>query len=337
MSNNNISEYKLIITDFEQLIGSLTTFDTTLVQSCCQVTINKNETTMFNKWAWGKSDLFTSTMKLNMEGVPEEMESISLFIPNVKKFISALKNIGKYYDIKDQSLFNSKIQLSVCSRASYIRIKSPKYNIKFQLSTNAIVASQMSNIEKVLVPSKYGEVVHKTINKEDLQENFLMTASINSDKFNEINDLMATLSDNTNSSIKIQIPEQVNLEEDMDGSNCLQNTLYATISDNQKLVKSSIGNKVNIEFGKLTYSAENYKDICCMTSTSQNFVFLMNQEILNTISTTCKTFSTISKSKDLEIVISKPNLMHVDMPMMSANSKSEIYVTIIGVKATTMF
>ena len=57
-------EYQLKINDFEQLIGALTTFDTTLSQSCCQATIGWKETTMFNKWAAGKSDLFTSALHL---------------------------------------------------------------------------------------------------------------------------------------------------------------------------------------------------------------------------------------------------------------------------------
>ena len=190
-----MAEFKLKVEDFEQFLGALTTFDTTLAASCCQATIGLKETTMFNKWATGKSDLFTSAVHIEeeQEGHPD---NLTLFIPNVKKLIVVLKNIGKYYDIKDSTLFSSgKVKLLICDKASYIRIASPKYNIKFQLSTNAIMESQLGNIEKVLVPSKYGEVVHQTANLEDLQSNFLLTASVNANKFSEINDLMSTLSE----------------------------------------------------------------------------------------------------------------------------------------------
>lgn len=151
-------EYNVKINDFEQLIGVLTTFDTTLAQSCCQATIGRTETTMFNKWSTGKSDLFTTSIHLD-ESTPEEVEGSTLFIPNVKKFILVLKNIGKYYDTKDESIFkDGKVKLLVCAKSSYVRIASPKYNIKFQLSTNAVIESQMSNIERVLVPSSMAKL-----------------------------------------------------------------------------------------------------------------------------------------------------------------------------------
>ena len=333
------SEYRLKVNDFEQLVGMLTTFDTTLEQSCCQATIGRTETTMFNKWATGKSDLFTSAIHLDEtqdEGV-ELPEGVTMFIPNVKKFILVLRNVGKYYDIKDTTLFSSgKVKILVCSHASYVRVASPKYNIKFQLSTNAVMETQMGSVERVLVPSKYGEVVHKTANLEDLQSNFLLTANVNAGKFTEINDLMTTLSESTESSIKIQIPEQAKIENDVN-TDPLANTLYATVSDNQKLVRSNIGNKVSVEFGKITFAAENYKDICEVASTTKNFVFLCNKTILDTLSGTCRSFIAASKAKDIEIVISKPNLMHLNMNVLSQTAKSEIYVTVIGVKAASMF
>lgn len=333
------SEYRLKVNDFEQLVGMLTTFDTTLEQSCCQATIGRTETTMFNKWATGKSDLFTSAIHLDEtqdEGV-ELPEGVTMFIPNVKKFILVLRNVGKYYDIKDTTLFSSgKVKILVCSKASYVRVASPKYNIKFQLSTNAIMETQMGKVERVLVPSKYGEVVHKAANIEDLQSNFLLTANVNAGKFTEINDLMTTLSESTESSIKIQIPEQAKIENDVN-TDPLANTLYATVSDNQKLVRSNIGNKVSVEFGKITFAAENYKDICEVASTTKNFVFLCNKTILDTLSSTCRSFIAASKAKDIEIVISKPNLMHLNMNVLSQTAKSEIYVTVIGVKAASMF
>ena len=333
------SEYKLKVNDFEQLVGMLTAFDTTLEQSCCQATIGRTETTMFNKWATGKSDLFTSAIHLDEtqdEGV-ELPDGVTMFIPNVKKFILVLKNVGKYYDIKDTTLFSSgKVKILVCSQASYVRVASPKYNIKFQLSTNAVMETQMGNVERILVPSKYGEVVHRTANIEDLQSNFLLTANVNAGKFTEINDLMTTLSESSESSIKIQIPEQAKIENDVNAEP-LANTLYATVSDNQKLVRSNIGNKVSVEFGKITFAAENYKDICELASTTKNFVFLCNKTILDTLSGTCRSFIAASKAKDIEIVISKPNLMHLNMNVLSQSAKSEIYVTVIGVKAASMF
>lgn len=331
-----MGEFKLKVEDFEQLLGALTTFDTTLAASCCQATIGLKETTMFNKWATGKSDLFTSAIHID-EAQENKPSILTLFIPNVKKLIVVLKNIGKYYDIKDTTLFSSgKVNVLVCDQASYIRIASPKYNIKFQLSTNAVMESQLGNVEKVLVPSKYGDVVHKTPNPEDLQSNFLMTAKIDASKFSEINDLMSTLSETTESSIKIQTPEQAKIEDDV-MRNPLANTLYATISDNQKLVKSHIGNKVSVEFGKITFAAENYKDICPTNSTTQNFVFLCNKSILDSLATTCRSFVATTKAKDLEIVISKVNLMHLNLNVVSTAAKSEIYVTTIGVKAAAMF
>jgi hypothetical protein len=331
-----MAEFKLKVEDFEQFLGALTTFDTTLAASCCQATIGLKETTMFNKWTTGKSDLFTSAIHIDeeQEGRPDVL---TLFIPNVKKLIVVLKNIGKYYDIKDSTLFSSgKVKIVVCDQASYIRIASPKYNIKFQLSTNAIMESQLGNIEKVLVPSKYGDVVHQAANLEDLQENFLMTAKIDASKFSEINDLMSTLSETTESSIKIQTPEQAKIEDDV-VRDPLTNTLYATVSDNQKLVKSNIGNKISVEFGKITFAAENYKDICPTNNTTQNFVFLCNKTILDSLASTCRSFVSASKAKDIEIVISKLNLMHLNLNVMSQNAKSEIYVTVIGVKASAMF
>ena len=331
------SEYALKVEDFEQLLGALSTFDTTLAQSCCQATLGKSETTMFNKWATGKSDLFTSAIHLDETTLEPGVENVTLFIPNVKKFIVVLKNVGKYYDIKDTTLFSSgKVKLLVCSQSSYIRVASPKYTIKFQLSTNAVMQSQLGNVEKVLVPSKYGDIVHRTANMEDLQSNFLLTATIGAGKFTEVNDLMSTLSETTESSIKIQIPEQAKIEMDVN-PNPLPNTLYATISDNQKLVKSNIGNKVSVEFGKITFAAENYKDLCEVGSTTKNFVFLCNKEILEGLSSTCRSFVSASKAKDIEIIISKPNLMHLNLNVMSSTAKSEIYVTTIGVKAAAMF
>jgi len=338
MENKN-SEYRLKVEDFEQFVGMLSTFDTTLEQSCCQATIGRTETTMFNKWATGKSDLFTSAIHLDEtqdEGVEVPEEGLTLFIPNVKKFILVLKNVGKYYDIKDSTLFSSgKVKILVCSRASYIRIASPKYNIKFQLSTNAIMESQMGKVERVLVPSKYGEVVHRTANIEDLQSNFLLTANVNSGKFTEINDMLSTLSETAEASIKIQIPEQAKIEDDVN-SDPLANTLYATISDNQKLVRSNIGNKVSVEFGKITFAAENYKEVCKTTSTTENFVFLCNKEILDSLAATCRSFVSASKAKDIEIVLSKVNLMHLNLNVVSSTAKSEIYVTTIGMRAATM-
>ena len=330
-------EYRLKVEDFEQLLGVLSTFDTTLEQSCCQATIGLNETTMFNKMTSGKSDLFTSSIHLDVQENDSQIDGLTMFIPNVKKFILVLKNIGKYYDIKDISLFNEgKIKLFVCSRASYVRIASPKYNIKFQLSTSAIMESQIGKVEKVLTPSKYGSVVHSIANKEDLQTNFLLTANVNTSKFSEINDLLTTLAENTESSIKIQIPEQASIEEDVN-SNPLANTLYATISDNQKLVKSNIGNKVSVEFGKITYEAENYKDICNITSTRENFVFLCSKNTLDILSNACRAFTSSSKAKDMEVVISKPNLIHINMTVQSQTSKSEVYLTLIGTKTQAMF
>ena len=331
-----MAEFKLKVEDFEQFLGALTTFDTTLAASCCQATIGLKETTMFNKWATGKSDLFTSAIHIEEEqdGRPD---IVTLFIPNVKKLIVVLKNIGKYYDIKDSTLFSSgKVKIVVCDQASYIRIASPKYNIKFQLSTNAIMETQLGNVEKVLVPSKYGNVVHQAANLEDLQENFLMTAKIDANKFGEINDLMSTLSETTESSIKVQTPEQAKIEDDVI-KDPLTNTLYATISDNQKLVKSHIGNKVSVEFGKITFATENYKDVCPTNSTTQNFVFLCNKDILDSLASTCRSFVSASKAKDIEIVISKLNLMHLNLNVMSQTAKSEIYVTVIGIKAAAMF
>lgn len=330
-------EYTLKVEDFEQLLGVLTTFDTTLEQSCCQATIGRKETTMFNKWTSGKSDLFTSSVHLDSE-TPEDVENVTMFIPNVKKFIAVLKNVGKYYDIKDSTVFgeSGKVKMFVCSKASHVRIASPKYNIKFQLSTNAIMQTQLGSVEKVLVPSKYGEVVHSTVDSESLQKNFLLTASVSASKFSEVNDLLSTLSESTESSIKIQIPEQAKIEEDVN-PNPMANTLYATVSDNQKLVKSNIGNKVSVEFGKMTYAAPNYLDICNTSSTTANFVFLCNKGILDTLSSVSRAFMAASKAKDIEIVISKPNLIHMNMNVMSQTAKSEIYVTMIGTKAAAMF
>ena len=330
-------EYTLKVEDFEQLLGALTTFDTTLEQSCCQATIGKKETTMFNKWTSGKSDLFTSSVHLDSDA-PEDVENVTLFIPNVKKLIAVLKNVGKYYDIKDSTVFgeSGKVRMFVCSKASHVRIASPKYNIKFQLSTNAIMQTQLGSVEKVLVPSKYGEVVHSTVDSETLQKNFLLTASVSASKFSEVNDLLYTLSESDESSIKIQIPEQAKIEEDVN-PNPMANTLYATVSDNQKLVKSNIGNKVSVEFGKMTYAAPNYLDICNTSSTTANFVFLCNKGILDTLSSVSRAFMAASKAKDIELVISKPNLIHMNMNVMSQTAKSEIYVTMIGTKATAMF
>ena len=44
-----------------------------------------------------------------------------------------------------------------------------------------------------------------------------------------------------------------------------------------------------------------------------------------------------SKAKDIEVVISKPNLVHLNMNVISPNAKSEVYVTVIGTKAAAMF
>ena len=340
MENNVKTEIRLKIEDFEQLVGMITTFDTTLEQSCCQATIGRTETTMFNKWITGKSDLFTTALHIDPEEKVDETEvqdSVVLFIPNVKKLVAALKNVSKYYDVKDPAIFSEgKVKMFVCSKSSYVRIASPKYNIKFQLSTNAIMETQMGSVERVLVPSRYGDVVHRATNPEDIQGNFLLCANVNASKFSEISDATATLSETAESSIKIQTPEQATIEEDVN-TDVLQNTLYATISDNQKLVKSKIGNKVSVEFGKITYAAPNYRDVCSTNSTTQNFVFLCNKAILDTLSSICRSFVAASKAKDIEVVISKPNLVHLNMNVISPNAKSEVYVTVIGTKAAAMF
>ena len=120
-----MAEFKLKVEDFEQLLGALTTFDTTLAASCCQATIGLKETTMFNKWATGKSDLFTSAIHID-DGQEGRPDNITLFIPNVKKLIVVLKNIGKYYDIKDSTLFSSgKVKLMVCDKARQAQLIRP--------------------------------------------------------------------------------------------------------------------------------------------------------------------------------------------------------------------
>ena len=331
-----VKEYSLKVEDYEQLMGALASFDTTLTESCCKLTISKTETTMFNKWVCGKSDLFTSSLHLDgggQDGVPDKME---LFIPDVKKFIVVLKNIGKYYDVKDAETFNGgSVRLSVSESKSYVKISSKKYTIKFQLSTSAVVESRNSKIETTVDSSKYGGVMHNAVNKEDVQSNFLLMANIPSSKFAEINEMLSTLAEGAEASIKIQIPEEVAIEEELN-SECIPNTMYATISDSGKLVKSNIGNKVSIEFGKITYAASNYKDVCGCSSMFDNFVFLMSKQVLDVLSSICRTFSTASKTRDVEIVISKPNLMHLNMSTESQNAKSEIYVTVIGSKAASM-
>ena len=92
--NREMGEFKLKVEDFEQFIGTLTTFDTTLAASCCQATINLKETTMVNKWSTGKSDLFSTALHIDQEqeGHPND---ITLFIPNVKKLIVVLLMIFK--------------------------------------------------------------------------------------------------------------------------------------------------------------------------------------------------------------------------------------------------
>jgi hypothetical protein len=302
--------------------------------------VGRKETTMFNRWTTGKSDLFTSSIHLDPDSTPEDVESITLFVPNVKKMLVVLKNVGKYYDIKDQSLFSpedGKVKVLACKKGSYIRVQSPKYSIKFQLSTSAVMESQIGQkVEKVYVPSKYGEVLHRTSDPDSLQSNFLLTANVGSGKFSEVNELLSTLSESSECSIKIQIPEQAKIESDVN-PNPAANTLYATVADNQKLVKSNIGNKVSVEFGRMTYAAPNFKDICCITSSTENFVFLCNKDILDTMSGICRAFTSASKAKDIEVVISKPNLLHLNLELVSTNAKSEIYVTVIGTKAAAMF
>lgn len=335
MASTKNPEWQLEVLDYSQLLGCLSIFDTTLTQPYCQTTISQKETTLFSKGTNGRSDLFTTSLRLapGQENLPE---STTLFVPDLKKFIQVLKNVGKYYDTKDRTTFlEQKVRISMAQNSSYVRISSKKYSVKFQLSTNAILESQRANMEQTLTPSRYGETMHQATDRAKLLRDFLLIASVDPQKFDEVKELMSSLAETAESSIKIQTTDQARLEDDVN-SDLREHSLYATISDNQKLVRSSIGNKVSVEFGSVSSASEELPRVCPAVNLVSNFVFLCSKSILDQLADTCKTFAARSRAKTIELAISKPNLMHLNLETLSETAKSEIYVSTIGMKATSI-
>ena len=361
-----LKEYELQVNDFNEFTRFLNLF--AVLQPTAQMTIKDGGIEIFGKFLSGRCDLFSTAISLSPLALEKPANGITVFFADLKKFIYTLGILGRYYDLSDNSPFLTKeITLHVAADASYIRIASRKYTIKYQLSSNAVVRSTLGDAATtVLPPSKYAAVAHNAYagGKSIIDEiQPLLAFKTGKKRIGNIAPLLSTLASSDNVMIKLEIPEQVAIETDLGGEGnggkafVVPNTMYAVISDTQRLIATKLGNKVCVEVGNITNLASEYKEHCRVDSLKENFVFLMTIDQLKLISTLVSSFAppevkapkpkkgkkgapaeeepTIQpqiEDTGIEIGISKVNLMHLNLISAVGSVTSEFYISMIGNK-----
>jgi len=351
-----MKEIELQVTDFNEFTKFLGLFS--ILQPACQVTINRSGIEVFGKFLSGRCDLFSNSVSISPMCI-DAPESITIFITDLKKFLYTLGMLEKYYDMSDSSLFLTQdIRFMVGEDASYFRISSKKYTIKFQLSSNAIVKTSLGDASNYkLSCTKYATAAHAAfLNGKDIlsELNFLVAFKTDKKRIANVSSLLSTLNNADDVKIKLEIPEQVTIETDLTDSSAssmtaMPNTLYAILADNQKLITSRLGNKVCAVLGDITNLHADYRNYCRVDSLTENFVYLLTTEQLKLVSAIISSFAPavvkpVKKSKkaageeippeqpegNLEIGISKINLMHLNLISQNQNCTSEFYVSLIG-------
>lgn len=367
-----MKEYELQINDFNEFSRFLNLF--AVLQPTAQMTIKDSGIEIFGKFLSGRCDLFSTSVCLSPIAVDKPANGITVFFADLKKFIYTIGILGKYYDLSNNSPFLTKeVSIYVATDASYIRIASRKYTIKFQLSSNAVVRSTLGDAATtVLQCSKYATMAHTAYSngKSIVDETQpLLAFKTGKKRIGNIAPLMSTLASSDNVMVKLEIPEQVAIEQDLGGEGndgkafVVPNTLYAVISDTQRLIATKLGNKVCVEVGNITNLAEEYKQFCRTDTLTENFVFLMTADQLKLVSTLVSAFAppevkvkapkkskkaadkkeeekteeepTVEpKNEDtgIEISISKVNLMHLNLISSVNGATSEFYISMVGNK-----
>lgn len=362
-----MKEFNLKVNDFNEFTRFLNLF--AVLQPTAQMTIKDGGIEIFGKFLSGRCDLFSNSVTLAPLAQDKPANGITVFFADLKKFIYTLGILGKYYDLSSNSPFlTNEISLYVAADASYFRIASRKYTIKFQLSSNAVVRSTLGDsATTVLPPSKYASIAHNAYSSgksiiDEIQP--LLAFKTGKKRIGNIAPLLSTLTSSDNVMIKLEIPEQVAIETELGGDGndgkafVVPNTLYAVISDTQRLIATKLGNKVCVEVGNITSLASEYKEHCRVDSLTENFVFLMTSEQLKLVSTLVSAFAppdvkpqkpkkskkgeqpkeeeepVVPKQEDsgVEIGISKVNLMHLNLISAVNGVTSEFYISMIGNK-----
>ena len=366
-----MKEFDLQVNDFNEFSRFLNLF--AVLQPTAQMTIKDSGIEIFGKFLSGRCDLFGTSVSLSPLILESEKPAngVTVFFADLKKFIYTIGILTRYYDLSDNSPFLTKeIALYVASDASYIRIASRKYTIKFQLSSNAVVRSTLGDsATTVLPPSKYAVAAHTAYSNgksivEETQP--LLAFKTGKKRIGNIAPLLSTLTSSDNVMVKLEIPEQVAIETELGGEGnggkafVVPNTLYAVISDTQRLIATKLGNKVCVEVGNITNHASDYKEHCRVDSLTENFVFLMTTEQLKLISALISSFApaevkvkapkkskkgdafaqaldepTVAPQQEdggVEISISKVNLLHLNLISSANGVTSEFYISMIGNK-----
>ena len=368
-----MKEYELQVNDFNEFVKFLNLFST--LQPSAQMTIKKDGIEIFGKFLSGRCDLFSNSVclspMLSQEStIPET--GVTVFFADLKKFIYTIGILERYYNLSDNSPFLTKeICLFVAADSSYVRIASRKYTIKFQLSSNAVVRNSLGDAPTTkLACSKYAAAAHNAYcdGKNIVEETQpLISFKTGKKRIGNIAPLLSTLTSSDNVMIKLELPEQVAIEPELGGEGnggkafVVPNTLYAVVSDTQRLIATKLGNKVCVEVGNITRLDTEYKNFCRVDSLTENFVFLMTTEQLKLISSLISSFApaeakapkakkskksdpfaqamdeptVVQTSEDaaIEISISKVNLLHLNLISTPGNGVgSEFYISMIGNK-----
>ena len=361
-----MKEFELQINDFNEFTRFLNLF--AILQPTAQMTVRDGGIEIFGKFLSGRCDLFSTSISLSPLALEKPENGITVFFADLKKFIYTIGILGRYYDLADNSPFLTKeITFHVAADASYIRIASRKYTIKYQLSSNAVVRSTLGDAATTILPcSKYATAAHNAYSngKSIIDETQpLLAFKTGKKRIGNIAPLLSTLTSSDNVMVKLELPEQVAIEPDLGGEGnggkafVVPNTLYAVISDTQRLIATKLGNKVCVEVGNITKLDPEYKSHCRVDSLTENFVFLMTTEQLKLISTIISSFAppdvkapkakkvkkgtqgeeepTIQPQNEdsgIEVSISKVNLIHLNLISCLNGCTSEFYISMIGNK-----
>ena len=366
-----MKEFELQINDFNEFSRFLGLFAT--LQQSAQMRVKVEGIEIFGKFLSGRCDLFSTSVSLSPLLLEDERPEggIVIFFADLKKFIYTLSILGRYYDLSDNTPFLTKeVALYVARDASYVRIASRKYTIKFQLSTNAVVRNTLGDSATTVLPcSKYAAAAHAAYSSgkgivDETQP--LLAFKTGKKRIGNIAPLLATLTSSDNVMVKLEIPEQVAIETELGGDGndgkafVVPNTLYAVISDTQRLIATKLGNKVCVEVGNITNLDKDYKAHCKVDSLTENFVFLMTTDQLKLVSTLISAFApaevkapkapkkkkgdafaqamdepTVQPTNEdsgIEISISKVNLMHLNLISNANGVTSEFYISMVGNK-----
>jgi len=352
-----MDEIELKVNDFNEFTRFLKLFS--ILRQTCQMNVTAKGVEVFGKFSSGRCDLYSSSVEVfnTSETTPP---NATIFLADISKFMYVLEMLGKYYNLSDNTPFDTQeIRIFVGSDSSYIRVASEKYTIKFQLSSNAVVKNSIGNESSyALKPSKYSELAHALVSggREISELDFLLCFRTDAKRLANLSSLMSALSNADDLKIKMEIPEQTRLEQDLTAAgtsmSVIPNKLYSILSDNQKLVASKLGNKICVESGDIVKTSADYMDACRTDTTTENFIYLLTPDQLKLITSLVAAFFPKAKPAKkgkkateqmeiplddgqsdgcVEIGVSKVNMMHMNLISQTERGcVSEFYVTLVG-------